>query len=382
MLDVASAVETNAHVASKRRKKSPHTIIEPVRQPLLDRLRHYFPESGSEIRRPGRSTRRRSWQHDLRSIPGVAILLYCVAVTLLAVTVRTGGDVSSIGTLLLFAPRHWLLAPWALLLPLAILKGWRLALTATIGVLLTVFGANSFATSVNGKSVSARHALRLVTLNTDGSPMVAYNVHAYLQDWDADVVLFQDCTQALGEAIDSIANSTSSRDGEFCIASRLPVIDVDILPKKRYSTTGGAARYRLLLGTDTIDVVNVHIASPRTELSAARYGDLGLLTETIATRSRDSWSIREFAAGGAQHKIVAGDFNLPVGSAILREQWSHLSNAFDQAGFGFGFTMHGGVYRFRIDHVLVSPSFRAERARVLKGYTMQHQPVVVDLAWR
>ena len=41
---------------------------------------------------------------------------------------------------------------------------------------------------------------------------------------------------------------------------------------------------------------------------------------------------------GLASPILAGDFNLPVDSAIYREYWSGYRDAFSDAGWGFGYT--------------------------------------------
>jgi endonuclease/exonuclease/phosphatase (EEP) superfamily protein YafD len=79
--------------------------------------------------------------------------------------------------------------------------------------------------------------------------------------------------------------------------------------------------------------------------------------------------------------VVAGDFNLPQGSGILRQDWGALENAFSARGWGIGYTMYAGKFAVRIDHVLVSPMLMTERVVLARGFPSEHQPVLADIAW-
>ena len=81
--------------------------------------------------------------------------------------------------------------------------------------------------------------------------------------------------------------------------------------------------------------------------------------------------------------VVAGDFNLPVESAIYRANWGDLRNAFSNCGRGFGHTKFTSLFGIRIDHVLTSDPWRCADARVLPSpYGGDHAPLVVDLVIR
>jgi endonuclease/exonuclease/phosphatase family metal-dependent hydrolase len=74
-----------------------------------------------------------------------------------------------------------------------------------------------------------------------------------------------------------------------------------------------------------------------------------------------------------------GDFNLPIESDIYRQIWSPFVNAFDECGTGYGNTKHTRWFGVRIDHVLMSPSFRCESADVLEPRGSDHSPLKVEL---
>ena len=81
-----------------------------------------------------------------------------------------------------------------------------------------------------------------------------------------------------------------------------------------------------------------------------------------------------------QTVIVAGDFNVMEESAIYRESWGRLRNAFSTAGLGWGYTKRENwLLAARIDHVLTGPRWRATRAWVETWNGSDHRPLVVDL---
>jgi len=78
--------------------------------------------------------------------------------------------------------------------------------------------------------------------------------------------------------------------------------------------------------------------------------------------------------------LVAGDFNLMPDSAIYRESWSHLQNAFSAGGLGWGYTKREAwVLAARIDHILVGPRWQVVRAWVESSSGSDHRPLVADL---
>ncbi len=86
-----------------------------------------------------------------------------------------------------------------------------------------------------------------------------------------------------------------------------------------------------------------------------------------------------------QHPIlVAGDFNATILNHPYIKIREHLDNAFEQAGFGFGFTFPsperriGTFFRLmRIDHIFFSKHFEINRAYVVNNSGgSDHYPVV------
>lgn len=317
------------------------------------------------------------------SVIGYALVMLGVSVTMVVI-----GDATAAGMLLLFGPRWLLLWPWVLLLPLSWLARPWVRLAAVVGTLVTAFGVAQVNVPLpalqRGEESTAEAPLRVVTWNTDARELSVNELQGYLETWQGDVVLLQDCR---GDALINLTRTRQDigvyRDGEFCIISRLPTSRLDVATTNR--RLGRAVGFDVRWAGRTVRVVTLHLPSPRDELGAARRGDPSRLPYSIDERANASLRVSEWSLAGARSAdalIVAGDFNLPYGSYILRRDWSTLRNAFVDAGWGIGNTMFAGRHRVRIDHVLASPSLVARSARVLSGYPAEHQPVVVEYGWR
>ena len=319
----------------------------------------------------------------------VAVVGYAIAMALVAAAVLTTGDSNALGMLLLFGPRWLLVFPWALLVPLALVKSRRLALTALVGAVITLFYVSGFEVPVPSAlkgGAGAGNALRVVTYNTDRSIVLASRIGADMMVWNADVIVMQDCAPEVGAAMRAAAGTLLVGagyrvflDAEFCVASRLPMRSPVRMDGSRKE--GRTLQFGITWQGVPVEIATVHLPSPRNALWAARQGSAELLEQSVrvrsgASRAATQWILRPETPAAV---IVAGDFNLPAEARALREDWGSLRNAFSEAGWGFGHTMFAGRHRVRIDHVLVSEAFRVRGARVLSGYPSEHQPVVAEL---
>jgi endonuclease/exonuclease/phosphatase (EEP) superfamily protein YafD len=129
--------------------------------------------------------------------------------------------------------------------------------------------------------------------------------------------------------------------------------------------------------------LNVHLQTIRGGLEALGVQQWRALPQFAHNREEaasESRAARERTKGGTEPMIVAGDFNLPVESAIYRANWGDLRNAFSSCGRGLGHTKFTSLFGIRIDHVLTSNQWRCADARVLaNSYGGDHAPLVVDL---
>ena len=60
-----------------------------------------------------------------------------------------------------------------------------------------------------------------------------------------------------------------------------------------------------------------------------------------------------------------------------------LTDAFREAGHGFGFSFRRSAIRVRIDHIFCSPTFQPIQAKIDETATYSdHQPISATLLWR
>lgn len=321
-----------------------------------------------------------------RFVRGVVVLCvggYALGMLMLGAYLRFVGDSSNIGALLLFGPRWILVLPWAALVIMALFVSRWLAAIAVVATAFTAFVVADFEVPSVGNRAEGPQAFRLVSYNTDRSSALPMRLREDFAAWKADVIVLQDCTTPITDTLRAIVGRNMARISEYCIASRIPVERVDTMPivGVGFSRTI-ALRIRLRTTRGPIDLFSVHFESPRDALFAARHMDFSKLGRSTERRGINSRSVAQWHKKSTAPTIVAGDFNLPTGSSALRRDWSHMQDAFAERGWGFGYTMFAGHYAVRIDHVLLSEALAATEMHVLSGYPSEHQPLVVDIAWR
>jgi endonuclease/exonuclease/phosphatase (EEP) superfamily protein YafD len=144
--------------------------------------------------------------------------------------------------------------------------------------------------------------------------------------------------------------------------------------------SGIAARYDIETPSGLVHVVNLHLETPRKGLEPLRgTGDPHVLAANTELRDLGSHRIRGWVDGIQGPLVVAGDFNTPVESAIYREHWGDLVNAFSAVGSGFGGSRMMGRYTTRIDHILLGPGWRPLRSELGPDLGSDHLPMIADV---
>jgi endonuclease/exonuclease/phosphatase (EEP) superfamily protein YafD len=73
-----------------------------------------------------------------------------------------------------------------------------------------------------------------------------------------------------------------------------------------------------------------------------------------------------------------GDFNLPPESVIYRRDWGGFTNAFEQWGQGYGYTMETKRGAVRIDHILFSDTWHCRGVVIGPELGSAHKPVIAS----
>ncbi len=243
----------------------------------------------------------------------------------------------------------------------------------------------------------------------DGTPtltLLTFNVHAENDDpeavaravlsADADVVALQELSVAMAGALRRLMSDAYPYD-DLVLASGWDGLGVfskvPLTPLLRPLEGMGRRNPQLTqLGLPWGDVVliNVHnLSIPRTLPDWPSE-----ITYSTRQRERVAESIRQFALQRDRPLIAAGDFNSTPRSAAYETVTTVLSDAWLEAGFGFGQTFPGGPRKptpfgvpvpnwlLRIDYVFHSEEWRALDARIgpWDGGS-DHRPLLVRLAF-
>jgi vancomycin resistance protein VanJ len=314
-------------------------------------------------------------------------ILYAIALAVALVLLYPLGDRCWPSTLLLFGPRWLLAVPWALLALAALARDRRmLLLLAPLGLVLLgpILG---FRVPLRWPSSegSGVHDLRVMSYNIGGGRFDATAFRSVLEEALPDVVALQECSEDVGKGLTGW--QTSSQLGS-CLLSRLPLGEVSPRPVDdvwKMSGSGMIIRHALETPRGTVQLINVHLETPREgfeELQGSR-GDVSVLKAKNAQREIEARLARHWVdESPGPARIVTGDFNMTVESAIFREHWSGYQDSFSEAGFGFGFTKRTRLIGVRIDHILASPGWLCVKSWVGPSLGHDHRPVLAVLRWK
>jgi endonuclease/exonuclease/phosphatase (EEP) superfamily protein YafD len=287
--------------------------------------------------------------------------------------------------------------PLVLAFLLSIGLGWRWRVATGAALLLFVFRILDFSLGGLWPDEEGTRSLRLMTWNAKafkaagvegGHAHIAWEVALH----DADVVMLQDSPFDSADQLPApLRAAFAGREvfllGQYVIASRHPLHDC-----RAGSIDYGGQPHRYLrcviqVGAMNLDLVNVHLVSPRDGLNAARWDGIEGMDEwriNYADRLGQADALIRDLAGHRGPLIIAGDLNAaehsPVVQRLLR---IGLRDAFSSAGIGFGYT-HGHKLRprfsfLRIDHILVSREIGVRKVTVGGGGASEHRPVIADL---
>ena len=156
------------------------------------------------------------------------------------------------------------------------------------------------------------------------------------------------------------------------------------MPAKVFREAGGSAaavRYPIATPGGAVTVFNLHLETPRHGVEFLLHDPAQAPKKIRANtllRDTESRVVRRWVDSTTGARLVVGDFNLPVESAIFRHHWGDLEDAWAAAGNAFGYTKRNGWIRVRIDHTLSTGPLKAVRVKVGKDYGSDHLPVVTE----
>jgi vancomycin resistance protein VanJ len=320
-------------------------------------------------------------------VPRALSILYAIALAAALVLLYPLGDRFWPSTLLLFGPRWILALPWPVLAAFALLRDRRLLL------LLVPLGLVLLGPILGGRvplrspffAASEGRDLRVMTYNIGGGRFDPEAFRSVLEEALPDVVALQECKEELH--VPRTEWTTSSQLGS-CVLSRFPLGEASVRPIEdvwRMAGSGMIIRHEVAAPVGKVHLVNVHLETPREgleELKDSRGRDASLLRAKNAQREIEAQLARHWVdESPGPARIVTGDFNMTVESAVFREHWSGYQDAFSEAGFGFGFSKRTRFIGVRIDHVLASTGWLCVKSWVGPSLGHDHRPVLAVLRW-
>jgi len=163
----------------------------------------------------------------------------------------------------------------------------------------------------------------------------------------------------------------------LCFTSKHPFENIKI-----NKTNFPVSLYKIEIKGRSEYLINVHLETPRkafTNFSLATPFDS--FKENVNKRYHEAKQVK-LLIEKYKPAFVVGDFNMPVESAIYKENFSTLTNAFDVSGVGFGHTKFTSLHGVRIDHILTSKMYFPLKTWVHFDVGSDHNPIISNILIR
>ncbi len=233
-----------------------------------------------------------------------------------------------------------------------------------------------------------------------------------IRDIQPDILCFQEYSsqsRGRGDFTDFLLDSLGYKAGYFekirdlrhegfagmAIFSKYPMLQKRFIPFKSTKTTNALIFADLLIGSDTVRVINIHLQSNR--LGSAEYEYvagipenteenrrgilrvLGKLRDAARERTVQTLLVEEQILGSPYPVILCGDFNDLPSSYAYQKVRGDLQDSFIRKGNGIGNTYAGIFPSFRIDHIFASDHFEFLSHQVGREKYSDHYAVVSRL---
>ena len=227
--------------------------------------------------------------------------------------------------------------------------------------------------------------VRILSFNVGQLPLDGAGLVRMIERERIDLICFQE--RMIDPHVEAFfARRGWRRDASGKIVSRFPIV-AELAPlslewggEDRCTAILSRVRVRAPTGSEFI-VASVHLPTIRWGFYRLRAGDVAGLKMHL-----DWWRLqmeRVAAALGETRGtplIVAGDFNMPSDGSTMAALRSSFRFAFDEAGFGYGYTRPSRYPWFRIDHILASPEWGIARCWVGPDFGSDHLPLLAEFA--
>lgn len=244
--------------------------------------------------------------------------------------------------------------------------------------------------------------VRVLSYNVNSGRAGAETLAARVLSKAPDVVLFQELldNEAAVEAELRKHFPWVRVDGQFAIASRLPLLAAEVPRRLLYRGRSHSAhfmQYTVSTPFGPLGIYNVHFLSPRRSFyalrgigfrSSWREGSLwrGGHAESVIRANYDLRELQLKAAVAALRAdpspaVLCGDTNLTTLSPLLTH-FDGLQDGFVRASAGFGYSFPSEQPWMRLDRIYANDQLEFERFETNCELDSDHQCVVADLTLR
>jgi len=309
----------------------------------------------------------------LRRILYWAIILQLVGIVVFIAALLIG-ERSRLSLILLYLPRQPLLVGailGAVLAPLTKRNVRVLVALQVVAALVVLFPVMGFKLGGSGKS---DFPVRLATYNVYFGKLSRPALLDEIAAMPADIILLQATYDSMGDRVkERFPERSIHHEDDFILITRYKITSVDIPPPLADGSAPKFVGYVLETDAGPLRVFNVHPFSPRHALFEDEQTN-----DNIRHREEQIAAVVAAAKRPGPPFVIAGDTNLPALSSMGRRYLGDLHDAFDDVGFGLGYTFPAKRPWMRIDRALAKDGVRFVDVRVGKLGASDHRPVFID----
>lgn len=215
------------------------------------------------------------------------------------------------------------------------------------------------------------------------------DIAKFIEDENPDILCFQEFSDIGEDEFNNfkyryIEYLQESKSFGHAIYSKFPIINQGII---RFEDSNNNVIFAdIIKGKDTLRLYSMHLQSIEITRDIARIEhELNQEKSEVIFKklSKAFTKQQEQAAILKEHKelcqypvIICGDMNNSAFSYVYRSIKGNLSDAFEQAGSGFGKSYHFKYYPARIDYIFADKSFEIKEFKTFNGKKYSdHYPI-------
>ena len=206
----------------------------------------------------------------------------------------------------------------------------------------------------------------------DKSDIKCFQEYSTNKRWEALDVTSQIAKEGYAHFVYAANLRGSDHNPGLAIFSKYPILDSGMVWKVQGSVNAGMF-VDLLIDKDTIRIYNVHLESLKLKVDELKnpngyWNKIKQLVKSLKKGASDhTWQTDTLIAhtlNSPYPYIICGDFNETPYSYNYVKLRDQFSNAFEEAGTGFGFTFNSFLFFLRIDHHFFSSEIQCSDFRV------------------